>query len=675
MRKLLVLTFIILLTITPSIAQEDAGGEYVQVGQLAGRGQITESAWSPDGSIIAVGSADGVWLYDSDLNDIAHLESTSTEYQLIGKVAWSSDGRFIAGTNGFLRNPPISSDPIIHIWDVTTGTLVTTFDIPDNSVAQALFWDMDGSQVVVFAESRPDDASYLLRWDVETGEELLSVQYEQLDLGNFRLSDDGTLLIADNLDSLSDVDAYQFDLATGDMTSSEEISPAQIISPDGAYIANLNRNELHILDATTDEVLHTFVADEESRFVRWATATWVTDTLLVSLILQTNTLVIFDVTTGERLAEQQYPPNQPIIDMIPNLNGEQLLVTRSPAHLQVLALPSGDVIANRAHDIGWVAAFSWSPDQSQVVVSSNNENQASVWDIESERVVMWLEGDMTDDTVSIRPVAWSPDGKIIAAGARVPANDEATHGNIYLWDAVTGELIRSLTYEGVFADQVAVLKWSPDGTKLLASTASNFTGMGRVIVWDVATGVQEFQIIFEAGFTGGDWNPDGNSIVFAQPNLLEDTYHLQTWESDASPDNEDMPLSVVELPDNTYYVVWRPNTQQVLTHTQNEQITLWDMETNTQITNLESNDQWFAWRSDGQVVASVLPSDLNATTGTINIWSVDEAGTNWQLIEAVPIEHIIATFFFPIVWAENSDCFGVGLGDGVVGGVRIWCGE
>lgn len=280
---------------------------------------------------------------------------------------------------------------------------------------------------------------------------------------------------------------------------------------------------------------------------------------------------------------------------------------------------------------------------------------------------------MTDDTVGIRSVAWSPDGKIIAAGARVPANDEATQGNIYLWDAITGELMRSLTYEGVFADQVAVLKWSPDGTKLLGSTASNFTGMGRVIVWDVATGGQEFQIIFEAGFTGGDWNPDGNSIVFAQANLMENTYQLQTWASDASPDNGDMPLSLIELPDNTYFVAWRPNHQQVLTHTQNEQITLWDMETNSQITNVESNDQWFAWRSDGQIVASVVQSESNEIGGTINIWSVSENGADWQLVEAILVDPIFMTFFYPIEWTENSNCFGAGMGQ-LLGGVRIWCG-
>jgi hypothetical protein len=40
-----------------------------------GRGMVRSVAWSPDGSVIAVGGALGIWLYTLDLDDIGLLRA------------------------------------------------------------------------------------------------------------------------------------------------------------------------------------------------------------------------------------------------------------------------------------------------------------------------------------------------------------------------------------------------------------------------------------------------------------------------------------------------------------------------------------------------------------------------------------------------------------------------
>jgi sugar lactone lactonase YvrE len=166
----------------------------------------------------------------------------------------------------------------------------------------------------------------------------------------------------------------------------------------------------------------------------------------------------------------------------------RLLATASPDQTIVLwdAATGKPRREPLGHD-GWVYSVALTRD-ARTVVSGGSDGTVRLWDAatgkELRRMAVPFEAPKPLlGTLSVRKVAVSPDGKLLASAHEQSGPGLVLNGpdGIRLWDAASGEELRRL--EGSPGD-ACFLAFSADGKVLLAADSDRAT----VYRWDVATG-------------------------------------------------------------------------------------------------------------------------------------------------------------------------------------------
>lgn len=509
----------------------------------------------------------------------------------VTSVAWSPDGNLVASST--------SSENNVHIWNPVTGETVMVLDMPTgitgNKLDMALHvqWTQDGKHLLTMTGDRYTLGSQdfdVLLWDATTGELLSSVEIpnntapESGDLGvtfvNYPTGAAAKIapgsrklatLGGDNTAVIWDADWKNFELVlSGHSQSVNSVD----WSPDETKLVTTSLDgTVRVWDSETGDMLYTIEGHEG----RVNLALWSQDGVQLATAGEDGTLRIWDAQTGSvvRNIEANFGS---IESFAWSPNSKRLVTGHAGGGLRIWKVESGELLETVRGHQGIISDLKWSPVDDRII-SADGNGSVRVWNMayttawrlyppQAEQEVDW----------SVQGASWSNDGRYLTMaggdpfGATDPPSFEIWDVNenklvmenlgntlnymgleshyspdnkailyigfpvfpdfsglatAYVFDAQSGEIIQTFTPGG--ENLIRSTAWSPDGSQVATGLFNN-----QIIIWDSKTGQQITRLIHsdnEAMFINYvEWSPDGSKIAGASDESSAKVWDALTWE-------------------------------------------------------------------------------------------------------------------------------------------------
>jgi RNA polymerase sigma factor (sigma-70 family) len=383
-------------------------------------------------------------------------------------IAASPDGKTLASAS--------KENPHIHLWDIAAGKEQLHF-VADNKGVESLAFSPDGKTLVSIG-NQPSFAFF----DPNTGKKLRTVKDYSGGLKEIAYAPDGKSLLGIDKGAVHVLEAV-----SGKHLRKFDAPPRRMrgltISPDGKTAATVmdsgGRTTFDLWDVADGKLRHSFAGHRSG--VNSLAFSADGGTLFSSSSQDDCGLLIWDATTGE-------PRGQ--IDNIRATGREglamspdgKLLVASGSGSLRLLDPESRKVVRSciGGKEMWQVGFLVWSAD-GKTLVSNNPESNATtihVWDPTTGKQRRVIEVKPKTFGYWGLPLALSPDGALVAG-----TYGGHTDGKVHFWETASGKELRQITTDpmGVQRGSVLPVAFSPDGTVLACGGRS-------ISLWEPATG-------------------------------------------------------------------------------------------------------------------------------------------------------------------------------------------
>ncbi|MYF99781.1 sigma-70 family RNA polymerase sigma factor [Candidatus Poribacteria bacterium] len=566
-----------------------------------GKGSINGISFSPDGTQIAVGSATGVWIYDTKTGVELTLLTDHTTPS--GKVVFSPDGKTLA--SGMFDK--------ILLWNTTNGRLLRTFKNKVGYIKDLKIID-DGK--TLFCKN--SNGSVRL-WDITTGE-----------IKDFHPPPPHG---ASPLPRYIRGYAYKYEIKSADLYLNN-------VHNKGIFAVGEADGKIQLEDAITGRHLKTL--QDHKKPIRQLVFS-PDGTLLVSYA----PFCLWDVTTGKLLNNLGRSTMYSLGIITFSKDGKTLACQTSDRKIKLWDVQTKTLrttISGSATLSGKIMELAISPDSKTVAGVSQN-GEIHVWDVNTgDELFIYNKG----HTPRLDKLVLSPNDSHLAAG----------YGNtITLWDTLNFTQLPNRIDTGPYS----TFAFSPDGSTVNSTSVFRYHKLVRnefikesifatLSFWDTRTGNIISEIPVESHkeeareslgqinySSGGSSTIDmSNPVLFSQDgymlatvlntlreNVTDDTrFTLFLWEiwEDAS---RRVHTTLKGHTDKINVLALTPNGDTLASGSDDGTIRLWDTSTGTQISSISSSKtDALAFSMDGKILASINNSV------SIQLWDV---GTGEQL--------------------------------------------
>lgn len=493
-----------------------AGGRPELVLQTGHVTSVDAIAFSPDGQLLASGSADNtvkLW----DMASKREVRTLAGHTKGVRAVAFRADGQLASG----------AIDGSINFWDVATGAVqrnltgngsvsavafssdgrwfaagnmekvVRLWDLKSNHEPLTLLGHIGSVTTIAFShEGRwlaSGSADKTIRiWDLETGREARRLTGHTDRITTVAFSPDGRWLATASFDAkvklwkVGEWREQQFPTGGAKVL-------AAAFSPDGHTLISADANKaIRLCDVEGKRKLRTIADTPNDNVLEAIAVVFSADGRWMASSSGDKTIELRDVATGRdvhRLTTHSYG----VSTVAFSLGGHWFATGGKEQTVKLWEVATGLELHTLDPSGGSVNAVAFSPDE-RTLASASHSGGIVLWEVATGEKVRNLVG----HSESVNTLAFSPDGKWLVSGS-----NDAT---VRVWNVSDGREVRPATKHGA---EVSAVAFSPDGKWIISASADQ-----TVKIWEAATGRELRTLSGHKGeVLAAAFSPDGRWIA------------------------------------------------------------------------------------------------------------------------------------------------------------------